>query len=34
MMDDLLSLFDLFDHAFPMYDRAHLPQVNLRRPKR
>jgi len=34
MADDLLSLFDLFDDAFPMYDRTHLPRVYLRRPKR
>jgi len=33
MTDDLLSLFDLFDDAFPMYDRAHLPRVNLGSPK-
>jgi len=34
MTDDLLSLFDIFDDAFPTYDRARLPRVNLRRPKR
>jgi len=34
MADNLLSLFDLFDDAFPTYDRAHLPRVNLRSPKR
>jgi len=34
MTDDSLSLFDLFDDAFPTYDCAHLPRVNLRRPKR
>ena len=26
MADDLLSLFDLYNDAFPMYDRAHLPR--------
>jgi len=34
MKDDLLSLFDLFDDAFPTYDRAHLPQVNICRHNR
>jgi len=34
MTDDSLSLFELVNDAFPTYDRAHLPQVNLRRPKR
>jgi len=34
MTDDLLSLFNLFDNAFPIYDCAHLLLVDLRRPKR
>jgi len=28
MTKDLLSLIDLFDDAFPTYDRAYLPWVN------
>jgi len=34
MTNDLLSSFDLFYDAFPTCDYAHLPRVNLHRPKR